>query len=141
VISGKGYITGGVDNGQYLTDFWVYDPSSDNWSKLRAIADLSNESYDDNYTTITGQGKVGFAVNGKGYLATGGKDIGIETWEYNPGTDLWTEKTSFEGTTRTDAVGFAIGSRGYVTTGKNSTYYFDDIWAFEPDAAKNLEDN
>ena len=141
VISGKAYIAGGIDNGSYVSDFWMYDPSTDTWTKKRAIQDLSTESYDDTYTTITGQGKVGFAINGKGYLATGGKDIGAETWEYDPTTDLWTQKTSFEGSARTDGAGFAIGDRGYVTTGRSSGYYFDDIWAFEPNAAQDSNDN
>lgn len=140
VINGKGYVTTGIDNGEYQTDLWMYDPGTDAWTEKRDIADLSDEAYDDKYSTIKGTGKVGFAVNGKGYLATGGMTTGIECWEYNPGTDLWTEKSSFEGTIRSDAVGFAISSRGYVTTGKSSSYYFDDIWAFDPDAVFNDKD-
>lgn len=140
VIGNKGYVTGGIDNGEFLSDMWEYDPSSDTWNKKRGISNLSTETYDDDYTTIKGTGKVGFAVNGKGYLATGGQTTGADVWEYNPTTDLWTEKTSFEGTSRSDAVGFAIGTRGYVTTGKSSGYYFDDLWAFDPDADLNEED-
>ena len=140
VISGKGYVIGGFDNGDYLTDMWMYDPGTDIWTKKRAIANITVETFDDDYTTIKGTGKVGFTVNGKGYLATGGQTTGVEVWEYNPATDLWTEKTNFEGTIRSDAVGFAIGSRGYVTTGKSSAYYFDDIWAFDPDAEFNEND-
>jgi len=134
VISGKGYVAGGFDNGDYLTDIWMYDPGTDIWTKKRAIANITVETFDDDYGTIKGTGKVGFTINGKGYLATGGQTTGVEVWEYNPTTDLWTEKTNFEGTVRSDAVGFAIGTRGYVTTGKSSAYYFDDIWAFDPDA-------
>ena len=134
VISGKGYVVTGIDNGQYQSDFWQYDPGTDIWIKKRAIANLSDEAYDDDYTTITGISKVGFAINGKGYLATGGQTTGTDVWEYDPVTDLWNEKTSFEGTTRSDAVGFAIDNRGYVATGKSSSYYFDDIWGFDPNA-------
>jgi N-acetylneuraminic acid mutarotase len=134
VISGKGYVMTGIDNGEYQTDFWQYDPGTDTWTQKRPIANLSDEAYDDDYTTIRGVGKVAFTINGKGYLTTGGQNTGTEAWEYNPTTDLWTEKTSFEGTTRSDAVGFAIGNRGYVTTGKSASYYFDDIWGFDPDA-------
>jgi N-acetylneuraminic acid mutarotase len=140
VISGKGYVMGGIDNREYLSDIWVYDPATDTWTKKRDIADTSDETYDDKYITIKGTGKVGFTVNGKGYLATGGQTTGVETWEYDPGTDLWKEKSNFEGTIRTDAVGFAIGSRGYLTTGKSSSYYFDDIWAFDPAAEFNEND-
>lgn len=140
VIGNKGYVTGGIDNGVYLTDLWEYDPSSDTWTKKRAITNASNEAYDDNYTTIKGTGKVGFAINGKGYLATGGQTTGTDVWEYDPQTDLWKPKTSFEGTARSNAVGFVIGNRAYLTTGKSSGYYFDDLWAFDPDAEMNEED-
>jgi N-acetylneuraminic acid mutarotase len=139
VISGKGYVIGGFDNGDYLTDIWMYDPGTDLWTKKRAIANITDETFDDDYSTIKGTGKVGFTINGKGYLATGGQTTGVEVWEYNPTTDLWTEKSNFEGTIRSDAVGFAIGTRGYVTTGKSSSYYFDDIWALDPDA--ELDEN
>ncbi len=141
VINGKGYVTTGIENSTYNNDLWVYDPNADQWTQLRYIYNYSDESYDDAYTTIEGAGKVGFAINGKGYLATGGKTTGKETWEYDPTTDLWTEKTSFEGATRTDAVGFAIGSRGYVLTGKSGTStYLDDVYAFDPDAEYNAND-
>lgn len=140
VVNNKGYIVTGIDNGVYQNDLWEYDPSTDTWTKKRNITNVSDEAYDDEYATITGIGKVGFSINGKGYLATGGQTTGSEVWEYNPATDLWVQKTSFEGSTRTDAVGFAIGNRGYVATGKSGTYYFDDIWGFDPDAVFNDKD-
>jgi predicted porin len=77
--------------------------------------------------------KVAFSINGKGYIATGGAgNAGTSVWEYDPASDLWNKKTSFESTGRTEAVGFSIGGYGYVTTGMNSGYYFDDLWGFKP---------
>ena len=140
VINGKGFVTGGIDNGDYLTDIWQFDPGADSWTKKRAIANISDETYDDDYSTIKGTGKVGFTINGKGYLATGGQTTGVEVWEYDPGTDLWIEKTNFEGTIRSDGVGFSIAARGYLTTGKSGSVYLDDIWAFDPDAELNSND-
>lgn len=139
-VNGKGYILTGLDNGEYQTDLWEYDPAADLWTEKREIVNKSTDTYDDNYLTITGIGKVGFSIGTKGYLATGGQQTGIEVWEYNPSTDLWIEKTSFEGSLRADAVGFTIGNRGYVTTGRSGNYYFDDIWAFDPDAVFNEND-
>ena len=139
-INGKGYIVTGIDNGEYQTDLWEYDPGTDNWAKKRAITNLSTESYDDKYLTIVGIGKVGFSIGNKGYLATGGQTTGSDTWEYDPLTDLWTQKTSFEGSIRADAVGFTLGNRGYVATGRSGSYYFDDIWAFDPDATYDQYD-
>jgi hypothetical protein len=131
-------LVAGFDNG-YQDDLWEYNPASDTWTEKREITNISDESYDDNYTTIIGRNKVGFSINGKGYLATGGQTTGQDVWEYNPTTDLWTEKTLFEGLTRGNGVGFAVGSRGYVTTGSSGSAYFDDIWAFDPDA--ELDEN
>ena len=140
VINGKGFVACGIDNGEYLTDIWQFDPGADSWTKKRAIANISDETYDDDYSTIKGTGKVGFTINGKGYLATGGQTTGVEVWEYDPGTDLWIEKTNFEGTIRSDAVGFSIAARGYLTTGKSGSVYLDDIWGFDPDAVLNEND-
>jgi N-acetylneuraminic acid mutarotase len=136
VINGKGYITTGIDNGTYDTDLWEYDPATEAWTKKRAISNSSSDNYDDSYAEIVGIYKVGFTINGKGYLVTGGQTTGVKAWEYNPDTDLWIERTSFEGSARADAVGFAIGDLGYLATGKNGTYYFDDLWAFDPKATK-----
>ena len=88
-INGIGYIVGGVDNGSYLNDIWEYNPSSDVWSKKRAISNISDDDYDNDYTSIIGIGKVGLCINGKGYLITGGQTTSSVVWEYNPGTDLW----------------------------------------------------
>jgi len=133
VIGNKGYICTGVDNGSYQTDLFEYDPTSGLWTEKRSIADVTKESFDNKYKYIIGTNKVAFSINGKGYLTTGGAGYsGVITYEYDPVKDLWTSKNDFEGTDRLEAVGFAIGNRGYVTTGKNSSYYFDDIWAFDP---------
>lgn len=133
VIDGKGYITTGVDNGAYETDLWEYNPDDDMWTKKRGISNTSDEDYDNDYDDIIGIYKVGLTINGKGYLITGGQSTGTKAWEYNPGTDLWIERTSLEGSARADAVGFTIGNYGYITTGKSGSYYFDDLWSFHPE--------
>ncbi len=138
-MNNKGYIVTGIDNGEYQNDLWEYDPSTDTWTKKRNITNVSDEAYDDEYATITGIGKVGFSINGKGYLATGGQTTGSEVWEYNPATDLWVQKTSFEGSTRTDAVGFA-SETGLCSNRQKRNLIFDDIWGFDPDAVFNDKD-
>lgn len=135
IIDGKGYICTGINNGNYENDFWEYNPATNEWNRKRSIADLSDEDYDNKYTSIIGINKVAVSVNGKGYLATGGTgSAGTEVWEYDPTTDLWLQKTSLEATGRIEAVGFSLGNLGYITTGRNSGYYFDDMWGFEPNS-------
>ena len=133
VIENKAYIGTGINNGTYEYDFWEYDPLTDQWNKKRSIANVTDEEYDDDYSGITGTNKVAFAINGEGFIATGGAgSAGTAVWEYNPASDLWQQKTSLEASGRTEAVGFAIDETGYVTTGRNSGSYFDDLWGFKP---------
>lgn len=140
VLNNKGYVVTGVNNGTYLNDFWEYDPESDSWTEKRKISDVSSESYDDDYAIVCAYAAA-FTMNGRGYVATGGSgSAGYRTWEYNPNTDLWVEKSNFEGSPRLNAVGFTINEQGYVATGRSSGYYFDDVWAFHPNDEQNDDD-
>ena len=141
VIDRKAYVCTGINNGVYENDFWVFDPSTNEWTKKRPISNASDDDYDDDYSGIVSINKVAFSVNGRGYVATGGAGTtGAVVWEYVPSTDLWYQKTSVEATARIEALGFAIGDLGYVTTGRNSSYYFDDLWGFKPyDEQKDLD--
>ena len=119
-VNGKGYVVSGIDNGTYLGDLWEYDPATSVWTEKRKITDYTDEDYDDEYTSIARINGVAFNVNGKVYLACGSKgSILNNVWEYDPTSDLWTEKTAFEGAARTEAGGFGIGSTGYITTGRS----------------------
>ncbi|RKD90094.1 galactose oxidase-like protein [Mangrovibacterium diazotrophicum] len=142
VISDEAYVATGINNGTYVSDFWKYNATDDSWTKLRSITDATDDDFDDDYDDIVRNNGVAFTSGGKGYVATGGKNSsGAVVWEYNPSTDLWVEKTGFEGSSRYNAVAFTINDMGYVTTGQNSSYYFDDIWRFDPNAEQDDDDN
>jgi len=58
-----------------------------------------------------------------------------ELWEYNPGTDQWTLKTSPPGAIRRNAIGFALMGKGYLACGINQQdqlAYLKDIWVYDP---------
>jgi len=138
VIDNIAYVCTGISNGSYPNDFYKYDPTEGSigtWTELRKISDISDDSYDDDYDIIR-TNAVAFTCDGKGYIATGGKgSSGTDVWEYNPTTDLWVEKTSFEGSSRYNAVAFTINNIGYVLTGQQGTSSnFDDMYRFEPNA-------
>ncbi len=141
VIDNKGYITAGINNGAYSKDFYMYDPGTDSWAAKRKISNVSDQSFDDDYAIIRRKA-VAFVISGKAYVTTG--DVGSlrnDVWEYTPSTDLWTTRTNFEGTSRTDAVAFSTeNGRGFVATGQSSSLTFDDIWEFKPTEAFNAED-
>jgi hypothetical protein len=170
VYRGQGYIVTGYTpgsrwaQGNFCYDFWLFTPMSDtssvSWHRLRDIYNTSPQTYDDGYTNIIRRNAAGFLILGqpdgdKAYLSTGsynGIDITF-TWEYDFTTDLWTEKTPYEGTARTGAVGFTLNSpsptlagrsttRGFIATGLNagSTAAFSDCEEFFPNQTYNAYD-
>jgi N-acetylneuraminic acid mutarotase len=134
VIADKAYVVGGINNGSYVDDFCSYDPTTDTWTLKNKISDATDESFDDEYTTIRRSNAVAFSSPTKGYFATGVYSTLINNvWEYDPDLDTWTQKTGFEGTEREAAVGFTVQNRFFVTTGRSSGYQLDDTWEFKPD--------
>ena len=72
-------------------------------------------------------------------------DLSSEFWEYDPATNIWTQKASPPTTpARIYAVGFSIGTKGYVGLGVkdqfpgggNTIEYYQDFW--EWDQATNV---
>lgn len=140
IIDDKAYLGTGVNSGTYQVDFWVFDPTTDVWTRKRDIDqdDDDDDSYNDDYV-ITRSNASSFSMNGLGYIACGESSKTI--WEYNPATDVWIERTSLEGSARTDAIGFAINERGFIMLGRTGTSYFDDSWEFKPLEEQNDDDN
>jgi N-acetylneuraminic acid mutarotase len=142
VYNGKGYLlTGYTTTGQWVAsggnacyDFWRFDPtlaSNQAWTRLRDISNTNPGTFDDGYTNIIRYWGVGFTILGtstgdKGYVSTGANgSANAYTWEYDFATDLWIEKTPYEGGARTGAVGFSLPlpgvqgetTRGFLATG------------------------
>ncbi len=142
VIDGNGYVVTGEKNGVSIDDFYMYDPSTNVWDTKRPIADVSDESYDDDYSIVRRQG-VAFVIGGKAYVTLGNNNSSIkkDCWEYDPVTDLWVDRTSFEGAGRNDACAFTTESgRGFIVSGTSSSGYFDDLWEFHPTDELNEDD-
>ena len=90
---------------------------------------------------------VGFAVNGKGYVALGRKsaenELFKDCWEYDPVNNSWTQKANFPGATRVKATAATVDGKAYVGLGFNpakgmfkDSAYLNDWWMFEPDKNK-----
>lgn len=142
VINNIAYVVTGSNNGVYNNDMWAYDPSTDTWTEKKKITNVSDQSYDDSYTTITRAYSSVFVLDGKAELATGSSGgYNSKTWEYDPAADQWTEKTPFEGTAREQAVGFTLKNRGFIATGKNSTIQLDDVREFKPNDTDDTTDD
>jgi N-acetylneuraminic acid mutarotase len=165
VYNGRGYLVTGYTNGSKWSsgtqcyDFWYFTPGSDtattSWTRLHDIFNTNAATFDDGYTNIVRVHGVGFIelstpIGDKGYVTLGAlnsSDVTF-TWEYDFATDLWTEKTPYEGNARTGAVGFTLNGangplqRGFVATGLNqgSTAAFSDCEELFPQQVYNQYD-
>lgn len=144
IIKDVAYLFGGIDNGLLVKDFWSYNPATDKWTQLRDIAnDNTDETYDDDYTTITREFGACFAIGDTAYVATGDNNPSLipNVWQYDPNRDQWTERTAFQGAPRIGAIGFSVGGRGFVVTGgTGGTLVYDDLWEFQPYVENNTND-
>ena len=146
VINGIAYVCCGQNNGEYVDDFWKFDPSKseeNKWTRLREIKNDSSDDYDDDYNSITRTYGCAFVIDGQAYITLGqtsGSSLRNNYWIYDPDTDLWRSSdteddfdyTPFEGSARTKAICFSTGKRGIITTGGSSGYYYDDTWELHP---------
>jgi N-acetylneuraminic acid mutarotase len=147
LYNNKAYLVTGVNSGTMQTDFWVFNPASDTlkWSELNHISNYSSDAFDDSYTTIVRWNGAAFVIGDFAYISTGENGIYYTyTWEYDFATDLWTEKTPFEGPPTTGAVGFNVAGLGYVATGRSSPGQAgasDYLRQFQPNVTENPNDN
>lgn len=141
VIQDKAYIVTGQNNTTSINELSMYDADADKWTLKRYITNVSDEDYDDDYSSITGYDCAAFVMNNKAYVCTGNKGSASNVvWEYDPVNDLWDLKEPFEGPARTGAVGFSIKNRGYITTGSSGSLPLTDTWEFQPYAEYNKND-
>jgi len=132
-IGSKGYIGLGVDASGYHTDFWEYDTAANAWSQK---ADFEGG---------VRMSATGFSIGTKGYVGTGSYTPGDvnwvwynDVWEYDPATNDWTQKASFNALGRNGAVSFVIGGKAYLGTGQyrqdryHSSIYLADFWEYDP---------
>lgn len=137
VIGDSAYVVTGTNNATVNTRFYVYDYKTDQWFEKWQITNATDMSSDDDYTSITRSGAVAFVINNKAYLTTGSVS---NTWEFDPITNVWIEKTAFDANPRTGAVGFSLKNRGYVGLGGSSTTNLDDLREFNPAQENDTND-
>lgn len=73
---------------------------------------------------------VSFSIGGKGYVGGGTNAIPFagaslsDLWEFDPATNVWTQKADLPGGPRYLATGFSIGNKGYMGN--------KDFWEYDP---------
>jgi N-acetylneuraminic acid mutarotase len=134
VINDKAYVCSGRNNDTYNLDFWSYSPGEELWSKLTPDSDESY--YDEFKLAVFRHDAVAFAAGGNAYIMGGIASSGAtdrSVYEFNPTTQKWADRTSFEGAARSSAVAFVLNDKVFVGTGLNGTRTYDDVWQFYPD--------
>jgi len=90
-------------------------------------------------STIIRSNASGFAMGGsinKIYIGVGFNMVGASVnkrkdfWEYDPATDVWTQKADFGGEARYNAIGFSIGTKGYIGGGVGVSNTRKDFWEY-----------
>ncbi|MEM8599560.1 MAG: kelch repeat-containing protein [Bacteroidota bacterium] len=138
VLDGRAYVGTGRNNGVLEDDFWAYDPAANQWTRLADI----DEDEDGDGIALPRLNAVGFAVGGRGYLATGERgELSSAVWQYDPLTDTWEEFSAYDGLPRFDAVAFVVNDVAYVGTGTTGSSRFDDVWAFDPTVENDDDDD
>jgi N-acetylneuraminic acid mutarotase len=128
-IGNKGYAGLGYNNNvspYYLNDFWEYDPTTNAWTQK---------------ASFTGTGRMaaaGMCIGSKGYVGAGynGNTSPYylnDFFEYDPGTNNWTQKASLS-VGRRYAIAIGTNSKGYLGLGYSSTwpYNLNDFYEYDP---------
>jgi hypothetical protein len=131
ILDNRLYVAGGYDSIGFTgtTDLQVYSPASDTWN---------NTSYPD-IPASGGRGGVSGGVGtchtgtGSCLFTVGGSptglfpDLTLETWEYSPATNTWTQLDNRPPGSSTDGVifGGGVGCDGYIFQGGDYRGYHD----------------
>lgn len=127
VLSGEGYVVGGLTDVDFTRKMYSYDPGNDDWDDELSWGGESGG----------GQNRgsaCGFVANEKAYVGLGqGNSAGFynDFWEYDPVGGTWTQKADFIGSARRNAVAFSIDEIGYVGTGQDMNGLTKDFFSYD----------
>ncbi|MGI8892003.1 MAG: Kelch repeat-containing protein [Bacteroidia bacterium] len=126
-INGKLYMGTGYNGMTMMSDWWEYDPATDQWTQKASFPGAARFAASS------------FAINNKGYVIFGSTSYGTysfpkDLWEYDPANDQWIQKALFPGQGRYTAVSMEINGKGYVGTGwkQVSPAFLSDFWEYNP---------
>lgn len=139
--NGKGYVgTGNDGNGNYLADFWEFDPAGTTsvtvgstttttvgvWRQVASLTTAPNGTA--RFSAVAG------SINNIGFVGCGFDGNNQNNFfKYNPATNVWSAFASpFPGDKRTGAVAFVLANQFYVATGTNNNANVSDVYAYNP---------
>lgn len=127
VLYNEGFVVGGLTDVDFTRKMYSYNPLQDDWD--------NEVSWGGDFGGGQNRGSaVGFTAYNKAYVGLGqGNSAGFynDFWEYDPSTEVWTQKADFIGSARRSAVGFSIDDIGYVGTGQDALGLTRDFYAYD----------
>lgn len=133
VVNGRAYTGLGYDPAKgwnlegYLKDFWMYDPSTNQWDSVSTFPGNATNNcvsfvFDDEIYVM--HGFESHLIASSGFTAA--------CWKYSPLRDEWTQLNDFPGYRRASAVAVTNGERVFTGTGY-ATWNEMDWWEYFPD--------
>lgn len=116
-----------------LNDFATFDLNTYTWSAIAAMPIGQERQYAN-----------GFSHNGKGYVFAGYSNGNFlnDLWEYDPITNVWTQKNDFPSFGRSGSSHFTIGDTTYIIGGKSSSEYaISEVWAYAANSDTWIQKN
>src|ERR1051326_1084169 len=89
---------------------------------LVCIAQLAGWQQMENFAGTARHRAVAISIGNRGYMGLGHINALVDVlyddwWEYDPGTNSWTQKASFPGGPRMHRSAFSVNNKGYVGCG------------------------
>jgi N-acetylneuraminic acid mutarotase len=77
------------------------------------------------------------AIGNRGYVGLGhynstGEVVFNDWWEFDPGSNAWTQKANLPASPRFGAVALGIGNYGYIIQGNDGNINLSDSWKYDP---------
>ena len=128
VLQGEAYTLCGLDNGGFRRKMYSYTYWQDNWDNSESLGGANGAGLNRGSACSFSIGNRGFICLGQGQTNPFFNDL----WEYDPGTNAWTQKANFIGSARRQGVAFAIDDIGYVGLGVDATGFKKDMFKYDP---------
>lgn len=128
VMDGQGWLVSGLYEEGFKRKMYSYNPIQDDWDNELSLGGESGDGLERGSASA-------FSLLNKGYLCLGQGNFqpySNDLWEYDPGTQAWSQKADFIGESRRQAVSFTIDNYAYVGTGQGASGLKNDFYRYNP---------